>query len=63
VSKLALIVNACLFIGILVAYTVLTALHDDGTALLGLLAGQALTVGASKIADGATNGTGTAKSG
>lgn len=55
VSKVALIANAALAVGLLIAYVVLTALHDDGTAILGLLSGQLAAVSVAKGADAATS--------
>lgn len=55
-SNAAFGANALVFLGLLIAYVVLTALHDDGTALLGLMAGQAGSVGLSKGTDALANG-------
>lgn len=50
-SNVALIANAVLAVVVLVCYTLLVSLHDDGSVLLGVLGGQGLSVGVGKIVD------------
>lgn len=50
-SNLALIVNAALAALVLIGYIVLTALGDDGSPLLALLAGQGIAAVAGKATD------------
>lgn len=56
-SRVALLVNGAIALAILTGYVILTALHDDGNALLGLLGGQGITALAAKITDTTTAGT------
>lgn len=44
-TRIALIANAALAIGVLISYTVLTALNHDATALLTILVGQGAAIG------------------
>ena len=50
-TNLGLIVNGILALGLLIAYVVLTALGDDANAILALLGGQLIAVGASRAAE------------
>jgi hypothetical protein len=59
VSTPALLVNAVIALALIIGYIVLTALGDDGTALLGLIGGQGLAIVGAKGADAAArNGAG-----
>lgn len=57
-SKAALLANTGLALGLLIAYVVLVALHDDASALLGALLGQLAAVGASAGANAINTKTG-----
>ena len=57
-TQLQVIANAIVAVVILIAYAVLTGLHDDGSALLGLLGGQGLSVALNLGAKAASNGAG-----